>query len=108
MHFSLKDDGYRRARGNYSRLLNLYCRACGSLVAVYQKDGPGNLRRIYFDRIYHPKSLSGLEKRPLAKVMTMRCTKCREELGVPYMYKKEKRKAFRLYQDALTKKIRRI
>jgi len=31
-----------------------------------------------------------------------------KDIGVPHIYKKEKRKAFRLYQDALTKKIKKL
>jgi hypothetical protein len=57
----LKRDKYKSTRGGYSRLLNLHCRKCNSLVAVYQKDGPGNLRRLYLDRILAPDKLVGLQ-----------------------------------------------
>ena len=93
----LKHDKYRSKRGGYSRLLALYCRSCNAPLMKYQKDGPGNLRRLYIDRIIEPRQ----------KVTTSKltCQKCKEVLGTPYMYKKEKRKSIRLYQDAVVKKM---
>ena len=58
MDFEFKKDKYKTARGTHSRLLNLFCRVCGEKILVYQKDGPGNLRRLYFDRILFPKNLT--------------------------------------------------
>ena len=58
MQYSLKNDIYRKARGGYARLLNISCRKCKQLLFVYQKDGPGNLRRLYLDRILPSLSLS--------------------------------------------------
>src|SRR3989344_7745209 len=109
MDFKFKNDKYRKARGNRTRLVNLFCRVCKEKIMVYQKDDdPGRLRRLYFDRIFFPARLTGLEKKPLAKVPTLRCPKCKEDLGTPYIYKKENRKAFKCYQDALIKKTRRL
>ena len=74
---------------------------------VYQKDDyPGRLRRLYFDRIFSPSRLAHLESRPLRAVSSLKCPGCKEELGTPYVYKKENRKAFKVYQDALTKEVR--
>jgi ribosomal protein S27E len=103
---SLKNDKYRSARGGYSRLLNVFCRKCNNLILTYQKDGPGNLRRLYIDRIFYPKNFSYLQDKN--NVPVLKCKKCSEILGTPIIYKKENRKAFRLYQDAVTKKIRKI
>lgn len=76
---------------------------------IYQKDDyPGRLRRLYFDRILFPKRMVGLESKPLGSVSVLRCASCKEDLGTPYIYKKENRKAFKVYQDALTKKARRL
>jgi len=108
MHFKFKRDKYKKSRGSYSRLLNLHCRVCGKLFAVYQKDGSGNLRRLYMDRILYPKKLTNLEKKSLNKVKVLKCSKCKEEIGTPFIYKKEKRKAFKVYQDAIVKKVRRL
>ncbi|MBS3116305.1 hypothetical protein J4421_01790 [Candidatus Woesearchaeota archaeon] len=108
MYFEFKKDEYKSARGTYSRLLNLFCRVCGEKILVYQKDGPGNLRRLYFDRIFSPKKWTNLESKPLNAVQILSCPKCKEDIGTPYIYKKENRKAFQIYQDALIKKIRKL
>ena len=103
-----KNDSYKKSRGGYSRLLDISCAKCGVPLLLYQKDGPGNLRRLYFDRIFSPKKWASLESKPLNAVPTLKCLKCKEDLGTPYIYKKENRKAFKLYQDALIKKIRKL
>jgi hypothetical protein len=105
MDFEFRKDKYKGARGTHSRLLNLFCRICGEKILVYQKDGPGNLRRLYFDRILSPKKWTNLESRSLNATPTLTCPKCKEGLGTPYIYRKENRKAFKVYQDALIKKI---
>lgn len=104
----LKKDKYKSARGGYSRLLNIYCRKCENIVVVYQKDGPGNLRRLYLDRIFEPTEMAGLQSLNLSDIPALKCKKCGEILGAPYIYIKEKRKAFRLYQDAVIKKIKKL
>ena len=106
--FSLQRDKYKSARGGYSRLLNVCCRKCESVVLVYQKDGPGNLRRLYLDRIFAPNNLVGLQTLNIKDVPVLKCKKCSEILGTPYIYIKEKRKAFRLYQDSVIKRLRKL
>ena len=108
INFSFKKDKYKSARGGYSRLLNICCRKCESLVLIYQKDGPGNLRRLYMDRIFAPDELSNLQTLDLKNILTLKCKKCGEVLGTPYIYQKEKRKAFRLYQDSIIKRLRKL
>lgn len=76
---------------------------------IYQKDDyPGRLRRIYLDRIFFPPQLTHLDKKPLKKIAKLTCPRCGEDLGTPYIYKKENRTAFKLYQDSLVKKARRL
>ena len=104
----IKKDKYKSSRGGYSRLLNICCRKCENVVAIYQKDGPGNLRRMYFDRIMAPEKLVGLQKKNIKDVPVLRCNKCNFIMGMPYIYKKEKRQAFRIFQDGVVKKIRKI
>ena len=89
---TFKNDKYKKVRGGYSRLLDISCQNCGE----YQKDGPGNLRRMYFDRIIEPK-VSILKKE-------LSCQKG-HLLGVKIIYEKEKRPAFRLFVDSIKKKI---
>ncbi len=92
----LKNDQYRRKRGGNSRLLRISCEKCGSAICFYQKDGPGNLRRMYIDRISDPSvSLTG---------KSLACSKG-HVLGVKIIYEKEKRPAFRMFVDAVAKKI---
>lgn len=107
MKTKFKKDKFSNARGGYSRFLNVYCRKCDSLVLTYQKDGPGNLRRLYLDRIFSPEKLANLQKKDLKEVNHLKCSNCGELLGIPYIYEKENRKAFRLFQDAVVKKIKK-
>ena len=83
-----KKDKYRNSRGGYSRVLRLYCRVCENTVAYYQKDGPGNLRRVYLDRIIAPKKFAILSSKTIKEVPLLKCSKCKEDLGTPYIYKK--------------------
>ena len=96
MASKLKNDKYRRSRGGYSRILAISCEKCGSLACRYQKDGPGALRRMYLDRISDAEV--SLNRKDLS------CPKG-HLLGVKIIYEKEKRPAFRLFVDAVTKKI---
>ncbi len=105
---NLKRDKYKSSRGGYSRLLSIYCYKCQSLVLTYQKDGPGNLRRLYMDRIFSPERLVNLQKFNIKDISPLKCTKCGFIMGIPYIYEKEKRKAFRVFQDALIKKVTKI
>lgn len=97
-HFELKSDKFRRSRGGYSRILEVFCRKCRCFLLTYQKDGSGNLRRLYLDRILSESK----------KTNVLKCKKCGEILGTLHVYKKENRKAYRLYQDTVTKRIRRL
>lgn len=109
MNFKFKNDKYRKARGNKTKLVTLFCRVCKNEIMIYQKDDyPGRLRRLYFDRIFFPSKLVNLERKSLKSVKVLKCSKCKEDLGTPYIYKKENRKAFKAYQDALIKKARRL
>lgn len=91
-----KNDKFRKNRGGYTRLLDVSCEKCGSSVCTYQKDGPGNLRRMYIDRIIEPSVV--ISRKDLS------CPKG-HLLGVKIIYEKEKRPAFRLFVDSVIKKI---
>ncbi|MBI5221685.1 MAG: hypothetical protein HY979_02685 [Candidatus Magasanikbacteria bacterium] len=105
---SLKRDKYKSSRGGHSRLLNVCCRKCEELVVVYQKDGPGNLRRLYLDRIFNPPGMVNLQLKNMEEIPVLKCQNCKEILGTLYIYIKEKRKAFRLHQDSVIKKIKKL
>ncbi len=100
-----KSDKYRNNRGGYARFLDVICEHCGTKVLLYQKDGPGELRRLYVDRIFAPDNLSNLQDKKIEEILDLICLKCKRVLGIPYIYEKEKRKAFRLFVGAIIKKV---
>jgi len=67
---------------------------------TYQKDGPGILKRLYLDRIV-PSEFS-----PTGKNLI--CKKCKTLIGIPMIYEKEKRKAYRLFAGTVEKKVIKI
>lgn len=95
--FVFKKDQYRKNRGDYSRFLNIYCSSCKTHLLLYQKDGPGPLKRMYVDRILAPAIKF--------KKGEFVCNACKKILGTFFIYDKEKRPAIRLYQDSIFKKI---
>ena len=96
MSVLFKNDKYKKSRGGYSRLLDISCQKCGINICQYQKDGPGNLKRMYHDRIIE-SNVSILRK-------DLSCPNG-HLLGVKIIYEKEKRLAFRLFVDSVKKKI---
>ncbi|MGC9968410.1 MAG: hypothetical protein ABSC29_01600 [Minisyncoccia bacterium] len=103
--FKFKRDRFRQARGGYSRFLEICCEKCGNMLAIYQKDGPGPLKRMYIDRILTPKNLADLAGFPVKRLPQFTCPRCHQLVGIPYLYEKEKRPAFRLFEGSVTKKI---
>ncbi len=93
---SFKKDVYQEARGGHSRFLKIICEGCGAFLAIYQKDGPGNLRRMYNDRMFVSKIKFGANAS---------CPECGRVIGTKLQYKKEDRPAVRLYVDSVVKKI---
>jgi hypothetical protein len=65
---------------------------------IYQKDGPGILKRMYLDRMVNVDTHKWLKS-------NLECPKCKTLLGVPIIYKKEDRPAIRLFAGAVGKKI---
>lgn len=103
-----KQDKYKKARGGYSRLSEIKCEKCGNPIALYQKDGPGLLKRMYIDRIFAPQKLAALQAVTIKKIPNLVCPKCKQLIGIPYIYQKEKRPAFRLFEGSVTKKIKKV
>ena len=100
-----KSDKYKKSRGGYSRLLDIQCGKCTKHLFFYQKDGPGILKRMYLDRIYKSDKYSGLENNSLKSVPQLVCPSCKALIGIPYIYEKENRSAFRLFVGGVVKKI---
>jgi hypothetical protein len=100
-----KSDKYKKSRGGYSRLLDIRCANCTTHLFFYQKDGRGILKRIYLDRIYNSGKYTGSENKPSKSIPNLICPKCDTLIGVPYIYERESRLAFRLIVGTVVKKI---
>lgn len=93
----LKKDRFRKARGGHSRWLLILCGKCSAPLFVYQKDGPGMLKRLYLDRIAVPTVAESRKD--------FNCTKCRTLFGIATLYEKERRPALRLFVGAVSKRL---
>lgn len=105
MEIKFKSDKYKKFRGGYSRLLDISCGKCSEHLFFYQKDGPGILKRMYLDRIFDSEKYSGNEKSSLMSIPQLICSKCNTVIGIPYIYEKENRLAYRLFVGGVVKKI---
>lgn len=105
MKYKFKKDKYARARGA-SQWLLLGCAACNQAFALYQKDGPGSLIRLYIDRIFAPEVLANFQHTAevVKDLPNLACTQCQAVIGTPMVYELEKRLAFRLKHGTFTKK----
>lgn len=104
MKLEIKKDKYRKVRGSKSKLLDIICPDCKNHICYYQKDGPGLLKRMYLDRIKDSK-YSNLENVEFKNLPQFNCPNCNRHLGTPYIYSEEKRKCFRIFVGAVSKKI---
>lgn len=104
--FKLKRDSYMSARGGSSAFYNIYCAHCRRWLLLYQKDGPGNLFRLYFDRIHSSEEF--ISDKGQIKIhersQGLRCPHCDASIGIQMIYKPENRPAFRLIPSSIIKK----
>lgn len=104
--FNLKSDAYRKTRGGYSRFLNIYCSKCKNHILLYQKDGPGPLKRLYLDRIFATNNLSSFYlAKNIKQIPDLVCPDCHSHMGTPYKYLKEERLAFLLNPISFIKRV---
>jgi len=94
-----KKDIYSKNRGGYSEFLHLYCNKCRTFITKYQKDGGGDLLRIYVDRVVDNKNIKAFKTDK-----KLFCPKCKRMLGLGHIYPKEKRPAYVLFQGQILKK----
>lgn len=101
--FKLHKDKFTKARGGTSKFLIIRCTNCGNAVLLYQKDGPGQLFRLYLDKIHAPESFSSLKHTATSKSTLggLHCTKCKELLAVPMVYIPENRLALRIIRGSV-------
>ncbi len=106
MQFVINKDKYTRARGGSAKLYQIFCSKCNHEICIYQKDGPGNLLRMYLDKFVAPHNLvEQLKNLKTKKEMPgLKCLSCNELIGVPIVYEKENRLAFRLIPNKVIKK----
>jgi|SRR3989339_150356 len=84
----IRKDKYLRERGGSAKIINVSCVKCGKLLFVYQKDGPGWLKRCYLNRIISPEKYSTLkDKVKDPKQLGNLVCQCGEVLGSPIIYK---------------------
>lgn len=90
-------DKYLRKRGGTAKVVNVSCSNCGDLLFIYQKDGPGWLKRCYLNRILEPVKYSELQEsvKDVGDVKNLVCEGCGSIVGSP-MKHKDDRLAFRL------------
>lgn len=104
--YNFKNDRYAKSRGGNSRFLNIFCSACNNHVALYQKDGPGALLRMYLDRIFAPPALAALQDQVSDKkdIPNLRCSKCGVLIATAMVYELENRPALRMAHGSFSKK----
>ena len=97
-NIKIKSDKYTKARGSNTKLLTLSCGNCNSDLLFYQKDGAGNLFRIYLDKILAPTDMVEKMKEVQSKknLQAFKCPKCNTLLAMPMIYEKENRLALRI------------
>lgn len=91
----LKNDNFRHSRGGNTKIYDLSCSKCGTFVLKYQKDGIGDLLRLYLDRIINTESFTE----------NLSCSKCNQLIGTKMIYKPEYRLAYRLRRGSVRKKM---
>lgn len=101
--YEIKKDRFTRARGGSSSFLLVSCSQCGEPIALYQKDGPGSLLRMYLDKIHAPDDLSASLSLYTQKkdVPNLHCSQCNILLAVPMIYEPEKRLAYRIIRGSV-------
>jgi ribosomal protein S27E len=105
MEYEIKKDKYLKSRGGSAHFLIIRCANCGTDVLLYQKDGPGQLLRMYKDRIIAPEKLADDLKdiTDKGKLPAIKCSECGAVLAMPMVYKPEDRLAFRVIHGTIHK-----
>ena len=107
---NIRKDRFYRKRGGTTEFVLITCSHCEQQVCYYQKDGAGNLHRLYLDRIIEPNPnfaipnyLTNLVEKDLPNLIC----KCKNKIAVPMTYTKENRLAFRLLHGSIHKSKKR-
>lgn len=103
--WKLMKDKYSRERGGHSAMLEICCSSCKIQLFIYQKDGPGELKRCYLDRIAYTNPLFGIAQQVIDgwQVGNLACPNCSQRVGFPMIYVKERRPAIRMSRGKFSK-----
>jgi hypothetical protein len=74
----IKRDIHFKRRGGYARIIKVKCKKCKRLLFIYQKDGPGWLKRCYFNRILWPQKYSSVKEKNIKNLIC----ECGETVGI--------------------------
>jgi hypothetical protein len=96
----IKKDKYLRERGKTTKIIRVLCAKCNSLIFIYQKDGPGWLKRCYLNRVFEPKNYAKIKD--LSELSKLKC-KCGSIIGSPIRYK-DGRLAYHLVRGKFRRK----
>jgi RNase P subunit RPR2 len=101
-------DKYLRKRGGTAKVVNVSCSNCGKIIFIYQKDGPGWLKRCYLNRILGPEEYSGMHKNPSIKepkdMKNLICPECGTFIASP-MKHKDGRLAYHLIRKSFKRTL---
>ena len=100
------DSSYKR-RGGTAQWLVIRCKLCNNLLCLYQKDGSGNLYRLYADRISDMEGNRTLQTLDIHYNGGLLCPSCKAVFAVSMIYKKDTnpRLAFRIINPGITKAV---
>ena len=94
----IKKDKYFRERGGTAKIIKVSCMNCGRLLLLYQKDGPGWLKRCYLNRIIYQR-----KENKINELNNLTC-KCGNLIGSPMKYK-DGRTAFALIRGKFKRSL---
>jgi hypothetical protein len=100
-HVKPVNDRFRKRRGGTHKLYIINCGQCESEIMIYQKDGQGNLHRLYIDRILQsvdPRITGDFQNKKDVPRLECPSEDCENIIGHPMLYSKdgENRLAYRL------------
>lgn len=77
-------------------LVHVNCQKCDQQLFIYQKDGPGPLKRCYIDRVHDSSIDLSKPQHPVIK-----CPNCARKLGCLEIYEKENRPAIYWFVESV-------
>lgn len=100
------DSSYKK-RGGTAQWMAIKCKCCSKLLCLYQKDGSGNLYRLYADRISDLDGNRLSQEIDIHYTGNLGCPSCRTIFAISMVYKKDirPRLAFRIVDPGITRTI---